>query len=62
MNPAELERELARLVRLAESARHKLAELGGAIEVLKQSIESQAREAPEPTTAREVAQQEVASK
>ncbi len=63
MQPAELQRELARLAALAASARRSIKELNEVVKGLEQSIEELGSQtAVEPTSTPEVAQAEVASK
>lgn len=61
MHPADLERELARLVRLAEAARAKLDAIRADVESLRMSM-SHRKQGADPTTEPEMAQAEVASK
>ena len=61
MHPADLGRELAKLVRLAEAARSKLDEVGEALETLRQSI-VKGSAGRDPTTDSDIAQAEAASK
>jgi hypothetical protein len=66
VTPEELDRELARLTRLAEAARQRLDELAehmGAVRSLMDDIAgSGAETAQNPTASGEVAQAEVVSK
>ncbi len=63
MQPAELQRELARLAALAASARRSIEELGEVVKGLEQSIEELGSQtAVEPTSTPGVVQAEVASK
>lgn len=66
MTPEELDRELARLTRLAEAARQRLDELAEHMEAVRTLMDDVAgggaETAQNPTSSGEVAQAEVVSK